>query len=164
MIWVIKWFFITLGVIFFCLIIGGAYFVVVDPFELRTLVQAMWGGSPTQTNNSAVPIPDVAVVVSDSTIADSESESQVSAETPQEVVAAEEGEEIPVTMSEGLPLSSAQQAALEFVGIDPATLPTTITPEQENCFIEAIGAARVEEIKAGAAPTPLEIFAGRGCL
>ena len=61
-------------------------------------------------------------------------------------------------------LNESQEAVLETFGIDPASLPATITPEQEACFIEAIGADRVEEIKAGDTPTATEIFRGRGCL
>lgn len=61
-------------------------------------------------------------------------------------------------------LNEGQETALEIFGIDPASLPTEITSEQEACFIESIGAARVEEIKAGDTPTATEIFRGRGCL
>ncbi len=61
-------------------------------------------------------------------------------------------------------LNAGQEAALETFGIDPASLPSQITPDQEACFIEAIGAARVEEIKAGDTPSATEIFRGRGCL
>lgn len=61
-------------------------------------------------------------------------------------------------------LNESQESALETFGIDPASLPSTISPEQEACFIEAIGADRVEEIKAGDTPTATEIFRGRGCL
>jgi hypothetical protein len=61
-------------------------------------------------------------------------------------------------------LNESQETALETFGIDPARLPTSISPEQEACFIELIGVDRVEEIKAGDTPTVTEIFRGRGCL
>ncbi len=61
-------------------------------------------------------------------------------------------------------LNAAQADALRAVGIDPAKLPTTITPAQEGCFTSILGAARVAEIKAGRAPTTEEIFAARTCL
>lgn len=61
-------------------------------------------------------------------------------------------------------LNESQEAALETVGIDPATLPSSITPEQEACFVEAIGQARVDEIKAGGSPTASEVFSARGCI
>ena len=61
-------------------------------------------------------------------------------------------------------LSPAQTQALEAVGLDPASVPSSITPEQEACFVAALGAARVAEIKAGDTPTPQEFFAARHCL
>jgi hypothetical protein len=61
-------------------------------------------------------------------------------------------------------LNATQERALEVVGIDPAKVPTTITPEQEACFTEKLGAERVEEIKAGASPGTAEIFKARACV
>lgn len=61
-------------------------------------------------------------------------------------------------------LSATQERALEVVGIDPAKVPTTITPEQEACFTETLGAERVAEIKAGASPSATEIFKARECV
>jgi hypothetical protein len=60
-------------------------------------------------------------------------------------------------------LSPVQEAALEQVGIDPAAVPTTITPAQEACATEILGAARTAEIKAGDAPTLTEIAQARQC-
>ena len=45
-------------------------------------------------------------------------------------------------------LSSNQEKILEIFGIDPANLPSEISPEQEKCFEDAIGAERVAELKA----------------
>jgi hypothetical protein len=61
-------------------------------------------------------------------------------------------------------LTPEQEAFAESVGIDPATLPTEITPEMENCLIDAVGAERAAEIQAGATPSPIEIFKAKGCL
>lgn len=61
-------------------------------------------------------------------------------------------------------LSATQEKTLETFGIDPTALPTSITPEQESCFIEKLGAQRVEEIKAGDSPSLFEIGKASGCL
>ncbi len=70
---------------------------------------------------------------------------------------------VPPTTSNPL-LTPSQVATLEKLGIDPAKLPTTITPAMETCFVNALGAARVNEIKGGAAPTPLDLFKAKSCL
>ena len=59
----------------------------------------------------------------------------------------------------GLP--SAQQTALRAVGIEDTL---TITPAQVECAVAQVGAARVEAIKAGAAPTLLEATKLAACL
>jgi hypothetical protein len=61
-------------------------------------------------------------------------------------------------------LNEQQEAALETFGIDPATIPSQISPDQEACFVEKLGAERVSEIKAGAAPTATDFFTARNCL
>lgn len=61
-------------------------------------------------------------------------------------------------------LSEGQEKILRAVGVDPAKLPTSLTPEQQACLINAVGEARANEIKAGALPTPVEIFKAKGCL
>ena len=60
-------------------------------------------------------------------------------------------------------LSPVQEAALEQAGIDPATVPTTISADQEACATAKLGAARVAEIQAGDVPTPLEIATASEC-
>jgi hypothetical protein len=60
-------------------------------------------------------------------------------------------------------LSPDQEKALETIGIDPAKIPSTITPEMETCFTDKLGAPRVLEIKNGSTPTPAEIFLARNC-
>lgn len=128
-------FFVVLGVLFLIQIILITYFVVADPFNLKPLFFS-------SSDYVAESIMDV---------------------SPEESVT-----DTPASQKESVDahpaLSESQEAALESVGINPASLPSTISPEQEQCFIEAIGSARVEEIKAGGSPTPTEIFRARGCL
>ena len=64
----------------------------------------------------------------------------------------------------GPTLSASQEAALRAVGIDPSNLPSTITAEQEDCFVEKLGSERVGEIKAGGTPTFEEFIKGRDCI
>lgn len=61
-------------------------------------------------------------------------------------------------------LSPSQERTLEQFGIDPASLPSEITPEMEACFEEKLGKERTEEIKAGASPTTADFFKARSCL
>lgn len=63
-----------------------------------------------------------------------------------------------------LPLTEGQEKALRTIGIDPANVPTEITPEQEACFVEKFGQTRVDEIVSGDTPTPLEFVRGASCL
>lgn len=115
----------ALGIIFFFLLIGGAWFYVADPYELRPLIESLRSmparaGSDSATNES------------------------VSSQNPK--------------------LSPAQNAALETVGINPAAVPTSFTPEQRACMLEAVGSARAEAILGGAAPTAEEFVKARACL
>lgn len=61
-------------------------------------------------------------------------------------------------------LSPTQEKVLETFGVDPADVPSSITPAQAACFEEKLGSKRVEEIKAGDSPTALEFFTAKGCL
>ena len=61
-------------------------------------------------------------------------------------------------------INESQEKALETVGIDPAGLPTEVTAEQEACFIEILGETRVNEIKAGATPSAVEVFRAKDCI
>lgn len=61
-------------------------------------------------------------------------------------------------------LSDGQEKMLETVGIDPASVPSQITEDQEACFVEILGEARVQEIKDGDTPTVAEFFKARACL
>ncbi|MGB0757047.1 MAG: hypothetical protein ACPGO5_01185 [Patescibacteria group bacterium] len=61
-------------------------------------------------------------------------------------------------------LNTEQEAMLESVGIDPALIPTTITPELENCLRDAVGEERSAAIEAGAQPTTAELLQAAQCL
>jgi len=125
-------FFVTLGVIFFIIILIGTYLFITDPFNLKPI---FFG-------------PSIQAEISE----------MVDVELPERVQTEEvETDRNPV-------LNDTQERALETLGVDPANIPSTISPEQEQCFIEAIGVSRVNEIKAGGAPTAAEFFRARGCL
>lgn len=61
-------------------------------------------------------------------------------------------------------LSDAQKKALSSFGIDPASLPSTITPTQETCIKAKLGATRFVEISAGASPSISEFLNAKACL
>ena len=61
-------------------------------------------------------------------------------------------------------LTAEQEKTLESLGIDPAALPTQITPEMEKCFTEKLGAARVEEIKKTGQPSASDILKASSCI
>lgn len=61
-------------------------------------------------------------------------------------------------------INEKQEKVLETFGIDPSSVPSSFTPEQESCFVEILGQARVDEIKAGGSPTATEYFKAKGCL
>ncbi len=60
-------------------------------------------------------------------------------------------------------LSGEQEQALKDVGVDIGTLPTSIPPALEACAIEKLGQKRVEEIKQGDVPGPLDILRAKTC-
>jgi hypothetical protein len=61
-------------------------------------------------------------------------------------------------------LTTEQERALESIGVDPATLPTSLTKEQVLCAKSILGEARSQEIQKGAVPTTKELFSIRSCL
>lgn len=133
---VLNYFFVTLGVIFFLLLLAGAYFYVTDPYNLKPLlfpeereVTSPDTGDMTETDTTATPAPTT-----------------------------------PATTDRNPALNEEQEAALETFGIDPASLPSEITPEQEACFVNILGQSRVDEIKAGDSPTTIEFFRARSCI
>ncbi len=61
-------------------------------------------------------------------------------------------------------ISTEQEKILESMGIETEEIPTQITPEQEQCAVEALGQERVNEIKAGASPTLSDYLKAKDCL
>ncbi len=61
-------------------------------------------------------------------------------------------------------LSLEQEKVLESFGVDPAALPTEITPEMEKCFREKLGDERVNEIIKIGSPDMADFFKARSCL
>lgn len=61
-------------------------------------------------------------------------------------------------------LTPQQQTAANSLGLDPNAVATLLNPTTEACAVAALGKARVDEIKAGAAPTAVDIYAARSCL
>lgn len=61
-------------------------------------------------------------------------------------------------------LSEAQKQALINAGIDPAKVPSEVTASQEACFVAALGATRVAEIKGGAVPGGTEFIKAKSCI
>jgi len=127
---IVRGFFITLGVIFFILLIVLAYVIIADPFNLRPLYTLLT--SPAPITATSTP--------------------QVTTNTNT------------VTKITNPLLSPAQEQALQKIGVDPAKLPTTITPQMEACFARTLGQTRTDEIKNGSAPTAGDFFTARSCL
>ncbi|PIS04591.1 MAG: hypothetical protein COT81_05845 [Candidatus Buchananbacteria bacterium CG10_big_fil_rev_8_21_14_0_10_42_9] len=61
-------------------------------------------------------------------------------------------------------LTEEQEAQLESIVIDPASLPSEITPEMEKCFIEKLGEERTNEIMQGDSPNTMDYLKANSCL
>jgi len=142
----ILWFFAVLGFIFFWIIVGVIYFVVADPFNLRPLVNMMWQASES--------VPEFVTPTDSDTQLNTSPTDQSAVESSQTPANAPETTSGP---------NAAQTKALDSVGID-STAAMSITPDQEACFVDVLGQARVNQVKAGAVPTAGEFFSARGCI
>ncbi|MEY3784045.1 MAG: hypothetical protein RLZZ230_367 [Candidatus Parcubacteria bacterium] len=127
-------FFVALGVIFFILIIIASYLFVVDPYNLKPLI---FGTSVLQEKTGQAP--------ASTTVGDN-------------------GNVETINPDSGFVLSEAQKQALINLGLNPATVPSTIDPKQEACFVEVLGKTRVEEIKSGAVPGAIEFVKAKACI
>jgi hypothetical protein len=135
----LLYFFASLGVVFSFVLIGLAYFYVTDPYNLK----------PLFFGSGAMPVAqDQEYRDNGSTDVSSNTETGTSS----------------VQASGGFTLSSAQKQALIDLSIDPASVPTNVSPEQERCFVGVLGEARVGEIKAGAVPSAMEFFRAKACV
>ncbi len=61
-------------------------------------------------------------------------------------------------------LTDDQKKTLAGFGVDPASLPSSITPTQEACFKTKLGPSRFAEISAGASPSIAEFLNAKSCL
>jgi len=61
-------------------------------------------------------------------------------------------------------LSPEQEKLLDTMGVDVESIPTQITPEQEDCATQALGAERVKELKEGATPGLNDYLKAKHCL
>ncbi len=66
--------------------------------------------------------------------------------------------------SMAITLSAEQRSALSTFGIDPNTIPSTISAEQVACFEAELGVARVAEIRAGDSPSAMDFFKAKSCI
>jgi hypothetical protein len=135
--------FVTLGVIFLICIVVGAYFFVSDPLNLKPLIFGTTVSVQREAKNPPATTGSLTGTVT-----------ETSAEGTRERVQTEGG----------FTLSPAQKQALVAFGIDPATVPSSMSLEQETCFVGVLGEARVGEIKAGAVPSAIEFFKAKGCI
>jgi glutamine phosphoribosylpyrophosphate amidotransferase len=137
-----KWlyrFFATLGVIFFVLLLGLAYFVIADPYNLRPLIMGMYQKDAASLESST-PRTDAL-----------ENNSVDEVATPQVTT--------PARM-----VNENQAKALESAGINPDSVPSQFTAAQIECFVGILGQARVDAIVDGDIPTPTEFFKAKNCL
>jgi cytoskeletal protein RodZ len=152
MIKIFTYFFVTLGVLFFCIILVASYLYIVNPNGIQTRLDPLvtevleedFGlGRDAFTGNQK----DQTKAESQESATDSSSEA-----TPVT-------EENPGTVQ----ITPAQAEALQALGIDPSVV-TSITPEQEACFVRTLGQERVDEVKAGATPSPIDLFKAKECI
>lgn len=143
-------FFVMLGIVFFLLLCGAAFFIITDPYNLRPVVQLLWNARVTIPANtgSATTTDTVPPQVggTDTTSGDTVGSTDASG-----------------TGVNTIALPQSQVEALQSVGIDPALI-AQITPAQELCFVRILGQVRVTEIMAGAIPTTSEFLSVGECL
>ncbi|MBD3207830.1 MAG: hypothetical protein GF370_00020 [Candidatus Nealsonbacteria bacterium] len=143
-------FFVVLGIIFLLMIMAIAYFIIIDPLGLRTLLSNKEVNPSISTTTSDSETADDTVPVKSTSTSTTSSPS-----VPNQSVEEQGGHPL---------LDEEQEAMLETLGIDVEDLPSEITPEMEACFIEKLGEQRVNEIIEGATPTPLDFFRAKSCL
>ena len=63
-----------------------------------------------------------------------------------------------------MPLTQQQAAAAASLGVDPNAVAGLLTPATEACAVATLGQARVDQIKAGAAPSATDLIRAGRCL
>jgi hypothetical protein len=132
-------FFMVLGILFVIILILLTVLFIADPYNLKP----MFFGTSGTAQTTAKP---VAPVTTDTTTAST-------SDTP-----------VPVTTDTTFTLSAAQKQALVGLGIDPNSVPETVTAEQALCFEGKLGAPRVAEIRAGSVPSTFELIKVKSCV
>lgn len=61
-------------------------------------------------------------------------------------------------------LNAQQEATLESFGVDVSSLPTSVSPDMQACFVAKLGQQRVDQIIAGATPNAIDLFKAKDCL
>ncbi len=130
--------FISLGIIFLALILVGIGFYLA--ISLGMMSTPFSSGTPKAEVTTVTPTNTHTNTGTTTTTSTSASES------------------IPIN------LSDSQKSALSALGIDPSTIPASISPSQVTCFEGKLGVARVAEIKAGATPSAMDFFKAKSCI
>ena len=116
----LRYFFLTLGFIFFAILVATAYIWFANVWNVQAIFSAV-------------------------------------TQEPTTVEMTEDGEGINES------LTAEQQKAMDDFGISSDFF-TDLDAEQQACLADVLGEERVEEIKQGAMPTPVEIARGSSCL
>lgn len=132
---ILNYFFVTLGVVFFILILIGVYLFTADPFGIKPLL-----GNLGITPSTAVDM-------------------LTGKQTAPTTTTTKTG-----TTTKNPLITPEQEKTLQSMGIDTAKLPTSITPALEDCFTKKLGAQRADEIKKGSAITPMDVLKAGSCL
>ena len=61
-------------------------------------------------------------------------------------------------------LNDVQEQMIYELGVDTSKLPTEISDDMKNCFIENLGQERANELVNGGSPTEIEVYKARDCL
>jgi len=68
------------------------------------------------------------------------------------------------TVSNNPLFTNEQATTLQNLGVDTATLPTSITPVMLDCFVAKLGVKRANEIQAGSTVTVADYFKASSCV
>ena len=129
-------FFMVLGILFAIIIALLIILFITDPYNLKPMFFGT--GGTTQTT----PRPQ--------------------APTPTSTTTSTAGTETAVDTT--FTLSGPQKQALIELGIDPNSVPETVSAEQVLCFEGKLGAPRVAEIRAGSVPSTFELIKVKSCV
>lgn len=133
---IIRAFFVTLGGIFFLLLLGLAYIWFFNLWQVQTLTTLWLDSSP--------PVERPWATSSSATLA-------TTTATSGDDTGASEG-------SDG-----TQAEAMTEAGVDESYF-TSLSEAEIQCFRNRLGDARVDEIIAGGMPTTAEIISGLSCV